>query len=246
VSSATVLRSLWFVYCYAKCRYKEHCWAVCCYKEGYWAECRYIEHHWAVCRYKERRWGVCRYKEHHWADCCYKECHECHSKERHWAECRYKVRRWAECCSAFLKCLEMPEGLKLNLCFSANRIESAKPPFPCLCNLILILLWLAMARNPHLKGRIGTIDLLALTSSDKLLFILKIYFFFSGSNLSWWGGYLYWPLPFSKGSLVLVSDWFPGKLVRLSSFAILHSKCLSCIQPANRVLNLAQVWPGYS
>jgi len=58
--------------------------------------------------------------------------------------------------------------------------------------------------NPNWKGRISTVDLLLLTSSNLLLFILKLHFSFLQNNLSQWGGQLQWAFPFIKDSLVKI------------------------------------------
>ncbi len=60
------------------------------------------------------------------------------------------------------------------------------------------------AGNPYWRGKISTIDLLVLTSSNQLLLILKLYFSHLQNNLSYCGGQSYWAFPFSKGSLATV------------------------------------------
>ncbi len=44
-------------------------------------------------------------------------------------------------------------------------------------------LWWAEAGNPYWRGRISTVDLLVLTSSDQLLLMLKLYIFTKWHNL---------------------------------------------------------------
>jgi hypothetical protein len=53
-------------------------------------------------------------------------------------------------------------------------------------------------REPYLKGRIRTYDLLVLqTSLDRLLFKLKMLWLFLLDKLTWAGGLRYWAFPFS-------------------------------------------------
>ncbi len=51
------------------------------------------------------------------------------------------------------------------------------------------------------RERISSIDLLMLTSSDQPLFILKNFFLFFQSKVSWQGGKPYLAFPFGKSSL---------------------------------------------
>ncbi len=56
---------------------------------------------------------------------------------------------------------------------------------------------------PYSTGRINTVDLLVLTSSDQLFFILKLYFYFCINNLSQLGRPIVLSLPLQLGFHVL-------------------------------------------
>jgi hypothetical protein len=62
-----------------------------------------------------------------------------------------------------------------------------------------------LSRNPYWTGRISTFDLLVLTSSYKLLSMLKNYFSFLQNELFWWGGLMYWA--FSLQLVIPASVW---------------------------------------
>jgi hypothetical protein len=99
-----------------------------------------------------------------------------------------------------------------------SRVEETDRHSSCVC-----------PRNPDLRGRIRTLDLLVPTSSYKLLLMLKRYFIsFLQNKLSWRGGQLYGALPFSEDSLVCPSTYFFKE-----TFAS-HLKCVTFLTRPDR------------
>jgi hypothetical protein len=60
------------------------------------------------------------------------------------------------------------------------------------------------------------VDLLVLTSSDKLLFMLELYFSFLQNNLSKLRGQPYFTLPFNNNSLTYAMVSLQTSILRLS------------------------------
>ncbi len=92
-------------------------------------------------------------------------------------------------------------------CYQWRRLDSN--PWPLLMSLVFFHCVtaagnaLAYSGNPNWRGRISTINLLVLTSSDHLLFILKLDHSFYKTTT---GGQLYRAFRFSKGSLAYYTD----------------------------------------